>query len=163
MYPARGTGYSRAGPRRTVDRVCVCGLQASPQHLQSCLLGCFDSNRVREQHRRLKMMTMASVVRQNGLENLLEPDSFVAPVPLSTNFLAAVKVEVKRATGNKAGAKDKARSKAIKWLKKEERRQLEGKTTHWRYFQMRGHALEMDVADHRFHVAGGGTAPSCPG
>lgn len=131
---------------------CVCGLQASPQHLQSCVLGCFDANRVREQHRRLKMMTMASVFLVNGLEDLFQPESFKAPEPLSAAFLGAIKGELKW-PGIKGGAKVKARAKADRWLKSEERRQLEGRNTHWGYFQLRGYAQPMRGPDLRFHVS----------
>jgi hypothetical protein len=47
-----------------------------------------------------------------------------------------------------------AREKAGHWLKSEERRQLEGRNTHWGHFQLRRHALAMKGADQRFHVSG---------
>jgi hypothetical protein len=122
---------------------CVCGLQVRPQHLQSCLVGCFDSNLVREQHRRLQMLFRAAVEADNGLAEHLEPGNFKAPGPLAVSFLTTIKNELKRAVGVKKGSKDKAQAKAVKWLKSEERRQLGGLMTHWSYVTLKGHGAEM--------------------
>ena len=122
---------------------CVCGLQVRPQHLQSCLVGCFDSNLVREQHRRLQMLFRAAVEADNGLAEHLDPGNFKAPGPLAVSFLTTIKNELKRAVGVKKGSKDKAQAKAVKWLKSEERRQLGGLMTHWSYVTLKGHGAEM--------------------
>jgi hypothetical protein len=134
---------------------CVCGMQVRPQHLQSCLVGCFDSNVVREQYRRLQMMFRAAVEADNGLAEHLEPGKFVAPDPLKVGFLTTIKTELKRAVGVKKGSKDKAQERAVKWLKSEERRQLNGLMTHWSYVTINGVGADMfGGPDTRYAIPG---------